>query len=108
MELVEQRFRRLQIRGVEAFGEPAVDWREEIAAFGEAALVTPEPREALAGAQFPELGLLLRGDAEGVAIEFLSRLGMPLPQQQLAFVPVQLRCEPTLSCPFDHLQSLVQ
>jgi hypothetical protein len=33
---------------------------------------------------------------------------MPLPQQQLALVPVQLCCEPALPCPFDHLQSIVQ
>ena len=33
---------------------------------------------------------------------------MPLPQQQLALMPVQLRYEPALPCPFDDLQGLVQ
>jgi hypothetical protein len=33
---------------------------------------------------------------------------MPLPQQQLAFVPIQLRCEPALPCPFDDLQRIVR
>ncbi len=33
---------------------------------------------------------------------------MSLPQQQLAFVPIQLCCEPALPCPFDDLQRLVQ
>jgi hypothetical protein len=33
---------------------------------------------------------------------------MPLPQQQLAFVPVQLRREPALPCSFTDLQSIVQ
>src|SRR6516165_1635128 len=39
----------------------------------------------------PELGLLLTGDAQGFAIQFLGGLGMPLPQQQLALVPVELQ-----------------
>ena len=30
VQLIEQRLRLLQIARVEAFGEPAVDWREEI------------------------------------------------------------------------------
>ena len=33
---------------------------------------------------------------------------MPLPQQELAFVPVQLRCEPALPSPIDDLQGIVQ
>src|SRR5262245_30751944 len=33
---------------------------------------------------------------------------MPLPHQQLAFVSVQLRLEPALSCPLDDLQGLAQ
>src|SRR5271170_5459744 len=33
---------------------------------------------------------------------------MPLPQQQPAFVPVQLCCKPALSCSFHHLQSVVK
>jgi len=73
---------------VEAFGEPAVDRRQKVAGFGAAALVAAEAGEAHGGAQFPELGTLLLGDAERFAIEFLGGLGMPLPQQQLAFVPV--------------------
>src|SRR5262249_9745010 len=60
------------------------------------------------GAQFPKFGFLFLGDAQGFSIQFLGRLGVPLPQQQLALVPVQLRLEPTLPCPFDDLQSLVQ
>ena len=87
-QVVEQRFRRLQIRGVEAFGEPAVDWREEITGFGAAIPVAAESGEARGSAKFPELGLLLLGDAQGFVIQFLGRPRMPLPQQQLAFVPV--------------------
>jgi len=47
-----------------------------------------------------EAGLVLLGDAQGFAIQFFRGLGMPLPQQQLAFVPVQLRLKPALACSF--------
>jgi hypothetical protein len=64
-----------------AFGEPAVDRCEEIAGFGAPAFVAAEPREARRGAQFPELGLLFLGDAQGLAIQSLSGFGTPLLQQ---------------------------
>ncbi len=63
IKLVEQRLRVFEIGCVEPFGEPAVDRREDVAGFGAAALVAAEPGEARGGAQFPELGLLLLGDA---------------------------------------------
>src|SRR5216683_7781686 len=107
-DLVQERLCLLQVWCGEAFGEPAVDRREEIAGFGVAALVAAEPGEALRGAQFPELGALLLSDAQGFAIQFLGGLGLPLPLQQLAFVPVQLCRQPALSCPSRDLQSVVQ
>jgi hypothetical protein len=61
----------------------------KIAGFGLPTLVAAEPGEARGGAQFPELGLLLLGDAQGFAIQLLSGLGMPLPLQQLTFVPIK-------------------
>jgi len=61
------------------------------------------PGEARGSAQFPELGSLLLGDPQGFPIQFLGGLGMLLPQQQPAFMPVQLRFKPSLSCPFDDL-----
>jgi hypothetical protein len=106
-QFVGQGFRLLQVSRAEAFGEPAVDRREEVAGFSVMALVEAEPGEARGGAQFLELGLLLPGGAEGCAIEFLGGLGMPLPQQQPAFVPFQLRLEPALACPFDNPQGIV-
>src|SRR6266851_5115126 len=45
-ELLQQRLRLLQDRRVEAFLEPAVDWREEVASLGALALVSPEAGEA--------------------------------------------------------------
>src|SRR5580704_8189609 len=43
-----------------------------------------------------------------MAIQFLSGLGTPLPQHQLAFVPVQLRYEPAFSGPCDNSQAIIQ
>src|SRR6516165_7942708 len=97
-----------QIGGVEAFGEPAIDRREQVVRFAAATLVAPEPGEAHRGAQFPELGLLLSGNGQSPMIQFLGGLGTALPQEQLAFVAVQLRFEPALPCPIHHLQCLVQ
>src|SRR5215472_8176141 len=91
-KFVEQRLCLFEIGRAKAFGEPAIYRREEVARFGAAALVAAEPGEARGGTQFPELRLLLLRDAQGFAIEFLGGLGMPLPQQQLAFVPIYL-CE---------------
>jgi hypothetical protein len=107
-EFVEQCLRLFEIRGVEPLGEPVVYGREELAAICAAALLAAQPGKARSGAQLPELGFLLFGDAQRFAIQFLCGVGIPLPQQHLAFVPVQLRCKPALHCPFDDLQSLVQ
>jgi len=71
-QFAEQRLGLFQIGRVEAFGEPAIDWREKVAGFGAATLVAAEPGEARGGAQFPELGFLLLGDAQGFAIQFLG------------------------------------
>src|ERR1700720_793522 len=77
-EFVEQRLCIFEVGGVEAFGEPAVDRREEVAGFGAPTLVSAEPGEAHGGAQFPELGLLHPGDAQGFAILCFGGLDMPL------------------------------
>ena len=76
-ELIEQRSRVLEVGGVEAFGEPAVDRREQIASRGVAALVAAQSGKARGGAQFPELGLLLPGDAKGLSIQFSAASECP-------------------------------
>src|SRR5262249_38273104 len=48
------------------------------------------------------------GDVEGFAIQFISDIGMPLLEQQLAFEPVQLSCEPALPFASDALEAIVQ
>jgi hypothetical protein len=66
IEIVKQRLRVFEVLCVEAFGEPAIDRREEVSGFGGAALVATEPGEARGSAQFPELGLLLLGDVKAL------------------------------------------
>ena len=51
-QLIEQRFRLLQIARVEAFSEPGVHWRKQFARFLDLTLVAPEAREAHGGAEF--------------------------------------------------------
>src|SRR6266481_2123414 len=102
-QLVKQCLRILKIRRAEALGEPAVNWHEKVTGFGAVALIAAEPGEADGGAQFPELGLLFLSDCQGLEIELLSGLGMPLPLQQLAFVPVQLGHKPAFPYPFRDL-----
>ena len=45
MQLIQQHLGLLQIERIEAFGEPAVDWREQFARLLHLALVAPEVRE---------------------------------------------------------------
>ena len=47
--------------------------------FGTVILVAMEPGEAHGGTQFPHLGLLLLGDAQGFAIELFDGCRMPVP-----------------------------
>jgi hypothetical protein len=46
-----------------------------IADLGAATLIAPQPRAAHSGTQFPELGLLLSGDAQGLAMQFPGGFG---------------------------------
>src|SRR5215472_6130535 len=107
-QFVEQRLCLFEILCVEAFGEPAVNRRQKIAGLSAATVVAAESSEAYNRTQFPELGPLLSGNPQGFVVQFLGGLGMPLPQQQLPFVPVQLCRQPALPSPFDDLQCLVQ
>jgi len=77
-QLGEERLRFLEVRGVEAFGEPAVDGREQLVGVGAAALLAPQPGEARGGAQFVAACALLAGDREGGAERILGlrRIGI--------------------------------
>ncbi len=78
IERVEQRLCLFEVGRFEAFGEPDVDRIKDVTGFGAAALVVAEPGEAHGGAQFPQLGVLLAGDAQGIAIQLLGGFGTPL------------------------------
>ena len=62
-QLGKQRLGFFEIRGVEAFGEPGVNRRQQVARLRAPPLFAPQSGEAQSAAQFPELGLLLLSDA---------------------------------------------
>jgi hypothetical protein len=57
-QLVEQRLGVLQIGGIEALGEPAVNRGEQVVGLLPLASLGPEPGEAGRGAEFPGSGAL--------------------------------------------------
>ena len=63
-QLVAQRFCLFQIARLKPLGEPAVDRSEKLASLILLSLVSPEPRNAHGGAEFPGLRLLLTRDRE--------------------------------------------
>jgi hypothetical protein len=62
-QLVQQGLGVLQIGGVEAFGEPAVDRGEEVAGLSAFALIAPQAGKAGGGAQLPRTRGLPAGDS---------------------------------------------
>src|SRR6266508_2647021 len=82
----------LEVGGVKALGEPAVDLGQELMGIGALALLLPQASEARGGAQLPGFGLLATGNGEGL-LEAGFRLGRIwdiLAQQQLALEPICL------------------
>jgi hypothetical protein len=70
-QLIQQGFGLFEVERVEAFGEPAVDRSEQIAGLIQFALITPEPRHAHCGAEFPGFRLLLTGNRKRVVKKLL-------------------------------------
>jgi hypothetical protein len=60
-ESVEQLVRILQVGGIEALGEPALDRREQVVCLGPPTLLGPQPGEAHRRAQFQRLRPLTLG-----------------------------------------------
>src|SRR5262249_38388947 len=72
-QLVQQRPRLFQVGRVEAFGEPARNWREEVVGFGAAAPFTQQARKADRGTQFKPACALLVCDGKRpaeIALDF--------------------------------------
>src|SRR5215831_20303646 len=63
---VQQRLGLLEVGGVKAFGEPAVDLHQELAGLSALAQVLPEPTQAHCRPQFQRLRLLVMSDIEGL------------------------------------------
>src|SRR5574341_765167 len=65
-EFVEQRFGLYQIGAVEAFDEPAVDFREHRASFFSLALPAPQPAQAHRRAQLERFRVRVARQADGL------------------------------------------
>ena len=94
-KLAQKHLRFFQILRVEAFGEPVVDGRKQVARFLALALAFPQAGEAGGGAELPGLRLLLARPGESGATFSCERIG---PTKQSPIIA-------TLSppCPFDML-----
>src|SRR5215475_4629111 len=78
-QLLQQRLGFLEVGGVEALGEPAVDRREQVVRFLAFALLLPQAAQAHSGSQLPGFGLLAAGNLNRllkVRFGFHLRLGM--------------------------------
>src|SRR5215831_2288167 len=82
-QLFQQRLGLLQVSGVEALGEPAIDRGQQLAGLGTLALLLPEATQAHGGPQLERFGLLAAGDVQSpLQPDFrLRRRGPRLPQE---------------------------
>ena len=65
-QLLQQRFGLLQVGGVKALGEPAVDLRQELVSGSTPALTLSQATQAHGGPQLPRLGLALARYGKGL------------------------------------------
>ena len=92
-KLLQQRPGVLQVGGVKALGESAIDRCQQLTSLIALALALPQPAQDHGGPQLPGFGLLATGNCEGL-LETGFRLGRVwdgLVQQQLALEPECLR-----------------
>ena len=92
-EAVEQRFRGPEIGSAEAFGEAAVDRRQDLMRRLGPGLLMPQPGDARGGPQLPGESLLASRPFDGLPEELLGRgrrVKSARPQDDLAFDAEQL------------------
>jgi len=65
-QLVKQDLGFLEVARLEAFGEPAIDWRKEVSGLIPLTLVAPEPRHAHGSPQLEGLCLLFPRDRKRI------------------------------------------
>src|SRR5262245_31414454 len=109
-ERVEECLSLLQVGGVKALREPAVDFCQQLACVVTLALLLPQPRQTRGSPQFQGLGVLVLGNVEAsleARFPFEPRLPT-LPQQALPFQTVQIRLIETLRMVLSSHQCLFQ
>ena len=79
---VQQGFGFLEVSGVKALGEPAIDRGENIVGFDALALITPKVSKSGGGTQFPAPRILLSSDLDRRLKVCLHRLDRSLGLQQ--------------------------
>src|SRR5215475_7783917 len=98
LQLIEQRFRVLQIARVEALAEPGVDRSENVARFGALALIAAQAREARRGAQLIGAGAVLAGDIERTRVTGGGLVGCSTErEEQLTVEPMETGVPPRLA-----------
>src|SRR4051812_40622602 len=84
LQLVEQRFRFLQVFRIEALGEPVVDRREQSVAFLALTMPLPQPCPTGRCAQLPRLRLLLARPVERGEVILLGACDLALEREHPA------------------------
>src|SRR5215831_5422543 len=64
-ECYQQRPGLLEVNGVKALSQPAIDLGQELMGLGALTLLLPQAREARGGPQFQRLGLLAASNVQG-------------------------------------------
>src|SRR5215813_13766933 len=92
LQLRQQGLRLLQVSGVKALGEPAVNRGEQVMRLLALTLLLPEAAQAHGGPQLQGLCLLAAGNLQGLLKTHVGRLliGEALPEEKLAFEPRHL------------------
>src|ERR1700730_8609390 len=91
LQLLHQRLGVLEIGGIEAFGEPIVDFGEHRPRFLASARRCEQARKAYGCAQFPRFGAHLSRKRNRLAEIGLDELSLPLFEPQFAAEPESFR-----------------
>jgi hypothetical protein len=104
--MIEQRLGTLQIRGIEALGEPAVNGREQLARLGPPASFTPQLGDARRGAEFIGFCLLPSSDAQRLLKGDLALFEPVEADERDAFEAMKIRLQLSVSGFFQDLQPI--
>jgi hypothetical protein len=102
-DLIKQCFCLLQNRRIEAFGEPDIDRRQQVAGLATLTLIDPKASEADGGTQFKGFCTLPLGDSERLMILLLGCSLVTSGIEQLAAQAMQLGLNESFVRPLDDL-----